>query len=203
MIKKIKKIKHKKYTIHLSKRGHGECLVVIYKKNGLALCFREPGVYEEEEDVIPPKHWKTIKDIDFDLYFFRYRLQLINFDVSKSIYDFELVEYQPTIIKIYHGVYGDEGIISRPHLNKPVYPFTVPLKFNRYLLKSYLMFKRNIEFTYGVNKEKKIHAISIVHKRDNFCYKIGRDMVIGRIKRVLTGDNYSINTMYIYRDDEN
>ena len=62
----------------------------------------------------------------------------------------------------------------------------LPLRFRNLLHDKQTKWQKEIiEFTVGHAPEAGIWALAIVHPKDNFCKKIGRKIVEGRIKRVI------------------
>ena len=60
----------------------------------------------------------------------------------------------------------------------------MPLKLKRTLSDAYDRFGDVVEFTYGHDVDNHIEALAIVHPKDQFSRKIGRTIVVGRIKRM-------------------
>ena len=78
-----------------------------------------------------------------------------------------------------------ETTISTRRFNKPLLDF--PEEFKLMLIKN--MFRLQVErldFTYAVDTfEGKIYEVlALAHPRDPFCYKVGRQIVLGRLLRL-------------------
>lgn len=96
-------------------------------------------------------------------------------------------------IRISYGIYSTANYLTGRYeprfiLRRMDKDLNIPSQFKKLIRERLSKWNKKdmdfneVEFTYGVNEDKEIHAISIVHPLDNFSRKTGRGIVKNRIR---------------------
>jgi len=105
-------------------------------------------------------------------------------------------------IKLDHGLftYGYDNLSCRTRRGDRYIP--IPLKFRELLMKRLIKSDKHIEFSFGISPSDHIGALAIVRPPDQFSRKIGKSIIVGRIKKMREGGYSKPYPEWIYKLDE-